>query len=185
MYNDVRQTWTKQFIYVMRLDSTLTLASPQLPYPKPSNEYPITTREEIYKQNDEVFNNYKTQKREPVYYYYEKDKLLFTRKTLRRRGELNEEKLKPQYAQYDVYGHLEKTGTTIASFVTDSLNAKSLGTAFKEKRFYKNKYFTTYAPGEDIPEEIEVPIIAIIEEIPFPRVQDVANYLGISRQAVS
>jgi hypothetical protein len=71
MYSDIRQTWTKQFIYIIRLDKKLQLASPILPYPKPSNEYPIVVREEIYKRNDEVFNNYSSKKREPVYYYYE------------------------------------------------------------------------------------------------------------------
>ena len=88
MYSDVRQTWTKQFIYVMLLDKKLHLASERLPYPKPTNEDPIMIKEKIYKQNDEVFNNYLIHKREPVYYYYQPESLLFTRRTLRRRGEL-------------------------------------------------------------------------------------------------
>jgi len=48
MYKDVRKTWTKQFIYIKRLDKTLTPASDILSYPKPATEYPIKTREKIY-----------------------------------------------------------------------------------------------------------------------------------------
>jgi hypothetical protein len=49
MYEDVRQTWTKQFIYIIRIDKKLTPATDPKDYPKPSNEYPIMVREEIYK----------------------------------------------------------------------------------------------------------------------------------------
>jgi len=44
MYSDIRQTWSKQFIYVIRLNKKLTLASDTLDYPKPMNEYPIVTK---------------------------------------------------------------------------------------------------------------------------------------------
>ena len=43
IYNQVIQTWTKQFIYVQRLDKKLTLASKILPYPKVSDGT-ITTK---------------------------------------------------------------------------------------------------------------------------------------------
>ena len=49
MYEDVRKTWTKQFIYITRLDKTLTPASEILEYPKPNNEFPIKIKEYIYK----------------------------------------------------------------------------------------------------------------------------------------
>ena len=54
MYDDVRQTWSKQFIYIQRLDSSLTVASPILPYPKKDTEHPIVIKEKIYKQCDEA-----------------------------------------------------------------------------------------------------------------------------------
>ena len=57
MFDDVRQTWTKQFIYVIRLDKTLTAAAGPFSYPKPTTEFPIKTREKIYKQNDNIFEN--------------------------------------------------------------------------------------------------------------------------------
>ena len=187
MYEDIRQTWTKQFIYIMRLDKKLTCASPVLPYPKPSNEYPIMIREDIIKQNDEVFNNYKLIKREPVFYYWEKEKYLFTKSTLRKRGELppSDFDRDKRYAQYDVYGHLEKVGNTIKELVTEELRPTQLSEAFKVNRVYKNKFFRLYRKTDDIPEEIDVPIIAIIDEIPFPRVQDIADYFNITKQAVS
>lgn len=40
-YHDVRQYTSKQFIYIQRLDKKLTPASPILPYPKPTTDYPI------------------------------------------------------------------------------------------------------------------------------------------------
>ena len=187
MYKDIRQTWTKQFIYIMRLDKKLTCASPILPYPKPANEYPIMIKEDIIKQNDEVFNNYKFIKKDPVFYYWEKEKYLFTKPTLRKRGELppsNFDKDR-KYAQYDIYGHLEKVGNTIKELVTEELRPTQLSEAFKINRVYKNKFFRLYRKTDDIPEEIDVPIIAIIDEIPFPRVQDIADYFNITKQAVS
>lgn len=180
MYEDVRQTWTKQFIYVMRLDKKLHLASEVLPYPKPSNEYPIMTREEIYKRNDDVFNSYQVKKKEPVYFYYEPETLLFTRRTLRRRGELPET-ITYTYAQYDVYGQLEFTSPTITGLSTAELKISGISDAIKLGKVYKNKFFKSYITGEDIPEEIDVPIVGIIDEIPFARIIDIANYLNVSR----
>lgn len=57
MFSDVRKTLTKQFIYIQILDKNLHSASDILPYPKPSNEYPIKTKEVILKENMEVYNN--------------------------------------------------------------------------------------------------------------------------------
>lgn len=186
MYEDVRQTWTKQFIYIIRIDKKLTPATDPKDYPKPSNEYPIMVREEIYKQNDEVFNNYQKLQREIPIYYWEKEKYLFTRRTLRRRGELPPvDRTKRQYAQYDIYGHLETTGKTIKDLETPELRHTQLGEALKSGKSYKNHFFKIFDLDEEIPEEIDVPIIAIVDEIPMARIQDIANYLNVSKQAVS
>jgi hypothetical protein len=45
----------------MRLDKKLTPAVTPKEYPKPANEFPIKIKEHIYKQNDEVFHNFKKQ----------------------------------------------------------------------------------------------------------------------------
>ncbi len=186
MYEDLRQTWTKQFIYIMRLDKKLTPAIKPKEYPKPSNEYPIMVREKIYKQNDEVFNNYVKKQRDPPEYYWIKEKYLFSIKTLRLRGELPPaERSKKQYAVYDVYGHLQTTSKTIKALENDTLKHSQLAEAVKSGKSYKNIFIRAYELDEEIPEEIEVPIIALIDEIPFPRIQDIANYLNVSKQAVS
>ena len=185
MYKDIRQTWSKQFIYIIRLDRTLTPASEILPYPKPSNEYPIVTKIEIYKQDDEVFNNYQRELKEPIYFYWEKEKYFFTRRTLRRRGELPPPDPKRHYGQYDVYGHLERVGNNIRELVNDTFKKTQLGEAVHSGKIYKNKFFRSFLFDEEIPEEIDVPIIALVDEIPFARIQDIADYLNISKQAVS
>ena len=69
MYSDVRKTWTKQFIYIQRLDKRLTPAIEPLVYPKPSNEFPIKIREKIYVENNEIYDNYKCKQKEIVYFY--------------------------------------------------------------------------------------------------------------------
>ena len=90
---------------------------------------------------------------------------------MRKRGELPAvPERDKKYAQYDVYGHLEKVGNTIKELVTDELRPTQLSEAFKVNRVYKNRFFRLYHKNDDIPEEIEVPIVAIIDEIPFPRV---------------
>lgn len=185
MYSDVRQTWTKQFIYVMRLDKKLTLASPALPYPKPSTEYPIMTREEIYQRNDEVFNNYSLKHRDPVFYYYEKEQYLFTKRTLKKHGENYIEPQKYIYAQYDIYGELEKTAPSMRQLAEGEIKDGGISDAIRLNKTYKNKYFKKYLESEEVLEEVDVPIICIIDEIPFPRVIDIAEYLNVSRQAVS
>ena len=185
MYSDVRQTWTKQFIYVMRLDKKLTLASPVLPYPKPSTEYPIMTREEIYQRNDGVFNNYSLKHKEPIFYYYEKEKFLFTKKTLKRHGENYIEPQKYVYAQYNIYGELEKTAPSMRQLAEGEIKDGGISDAIRLNKTYKNKYFKKYLEIEEVSEEVDVPIICIIDEIPFPRVIDIAEYLNVSKQAVS
>lgn len=52
MYSDVRRTWSKQFIYIMRLNKKLTPVNKQDNYPKITNEYPIQIKIETCKQND-------------------------------------------------------------------------------------------------------------------------------------
>ena len=186
MYKDVRQTWTKQFIYIQRLDKHLTPAVEPMEYPKPTNEYPIMVREEIYQQDDEVFNNYNKIEKEKPIYYWEKEKYLFSRKTLRRRGELPPvDRTQKQYGLYDIYGHLEKIGKTIRDLETSELRHSQIAEVAKNGKCYKNKFIRTYEMDEEVPEEIDVPIIAIVDEIPMARIQDIADYLNISKQAVS
>lgn len=181
----MRRTVTKQFIYIQRLDKSLTVASPVLPYPKPSTDYPIKTKEIIYKQNDEVFNNPIIERPKNVKYYYVKDKYLFTRRTLQKNGLLEKGQSNVIYkniAVYDAGGHLENTYDKVSDINIEGATAPGIRKAIRENRSYKFKWFRIY---EDEPEEeIDVPYIAIFDEIPFSSFSEMGRYLNISRQAV-
>lgn len=182
-HQDVRQTWTKQFIYIQRLDKNLTPATEILSYPKPSNEYPIKTKEVVIKENKEVYENPAPLERKFVEYYYEKDKFLFSRKTLIARGELAAEKR--QLAVYNICGELEYVCEDIKSLKDKTLMPESVRKAIRTGKAYKTKYFRWYPIEESPQEEIEVPFAALIDEIPFPSLSEAARYLKVSRQAVS
>lgn len=192
MYHDVRQTKTKQFIYIQRLDKSLHLASPILPYPKPSNEYPIQTEVRIFKQDDNYYNNYKVEEKEKVFYYYEKDEQLFSRQAMQRRalkaeGIIEDKHFRPYVAMYDRHGEFVDCAETIVDLCkkhTDLTNG-SVSTAIKEKKIYKDHFFISYSKFVEPPETIEVPYIAIIDGLKFIKQVEISNYLGISRQAVS
>lgn len=181
-YQDVRQTETKQFIYVMRLDKSLTLASPILPYPKPATEFPIMTKCEIYKRNDNIFNSYVQEHTvaQPEI-YYEEELYYFSKRAMVRSGVI----IPDTYARYDVYGQLEATAHSMTELGGDIYKPVSISNAIKNNKVYKNKYFRAYKGYDIIEEEIDVPVLAIIDEIPFPRESDIAAYLKVSRQAVS
>lgn len=184
-YEDLRKTWTKQFIYIIRLDKKLTPAEPPQEYPKPANEYPIKVKEHIYKQNDEVFNSFEKKPRKFVEYYYEKDEKLFTNAALIRRGE----KIKRQahnkitnIAIYDIIGDLEKTASSVKEVNLEGYSENGIRKAIRSGHCYKNRYFRTF--DIEAVERIEVPFICIIDEIPFNSFSEAGRYLGVSRQAV-
>lgn len=184
MYEDVRETHTKQFIYIQRLDKTLTPASPVLPYPKPTNEFPIKTKEIIHKQNDEVFKGYKNKERVIPEYYHEEEKLLFSRQALIRRGVI-EPKKHYKVAQYSLEGYLEDIydNTKIAE-EKSGYRIDGIRKSIRTEAMYKDKYFRPVDNVDDVPEEIDVFIICYIDEIPFASYAKAGEYLKVSRQAV-
>ena len=179
LYQDIRKTWTKQFIYIIRLDKKLTPASEILPYPKPSTDYPIKVKEIIIKQNDEVFNNFTNKKPEYVEYFYTPNEELFSRQTLRRRAGLisTQQKL---IGVYDAGGTLEKVIKQATEYASEKYLAAGVRKSIRDKTIYKDKYFRAYY-DEEPEEEIEVPYICIIDEIPFATFAEVGRYLGVSR----
>jgi hypothetical protein len=181
VYQDVRQTWTKQFIYIQRLDNTLTPASDILPYPKPANEYPIKIKEKILKQNDEIYSNPLPIERKYVEYYYEKDKYLFSKATLKRRGEI---KTPLKIVMYNCFGELEKEYNNIKEIDSNEYKKEGINKALKNNIIYKNKYFKYYYENEEIDQEIEVPFVCLVDDMPFPTYVQAAAYLGVSKQAV-
>lgn len=181
MYSDVRKTSTKQFIYIMRLDKTLTCASEPLPYPKPITDFPIKTREVIYKRDDEIYNNYVPKERDYVEYFYEVDKYLFLRSTLIKRGELEVEERK--ISMYDPHGNLMGVFNKIKDINHKDLKHGGIRQSLSSGSSYKTFYFR-YFFDEPL-EEIDVPAVCYIDDIPFKTCAEAARYIGVSRQAVN
>ena len=178
---DLRQTWTKQFIYIQRLDPTLTVASPVLPYPKPSTDYPIKTNEKIYKEDAEIYNN-PPEQRSPIKpdYDYVPDELLFTKRTLRRRGELQEYK----YVVYDTHGILVDVYEKVKDIKIDGFKHSGVLKALRTDGIYKDYHIIKLPIENDVQEEIEVPWFGIVDEIAFVNGAEMGRYLGCSRQAI-
>lgn len=190
MYHDVRQTKTKQFIYIQRLDKKLHLASPVLPYPKPANEFPIMTDVRIFKQNDDYLTP-KELPTEKVIYYYEKEEQLFSRRALQRRalkeGRVEEKVFRPYVAMYDRHGEFMDSAETIADLSKKypEFSASGISTAIKNNKIYKNHFFIHYSKFNQPPEEIAIEYLAEIDGVKFVKQVEISNYLGVSRQAVS
>ena len=179
LYDNVVQTWTKQFIYIQRLDRKLHTASPVLPYPKPSNEYPICTNIKIYK-GDEY--HHAEEAREPAVFYYEKDEMLFTRRTLIRQGVIVPDRI----AIYNAEGQLEAT----AANKSEAARYCGIGNVTVGKCIEKDKvsggwYFKLYPSNTEPAEEVSIPHVCRIDGIMFFSQVDAAQYCGVSKQAVS
>lgn len=183
MYHSVIQTWTKQFIYIQRLDPTLTVASPILPYPKPTM-FPIVDNIKEYK-NEPYISQERDKGKEPDY-YYSATELLFTRRKLIRDGVLKAKTppSKLQVAMYDLYGNLLSIQIGMNSYSPEYLSA-SIRKSADQNILYKDRLFKIFEPDEtDIPEEVEVPVVGILNEIPFSTCAEMGRYCGVSRQAV-
>lgn len=178
LFYDVRQTWTKQFIYIQRLDKKLHCASPILPYPKPSNEFPICTRVEIYKQNDEFLDTVEQEERQKVEYYYEKENWLFTKELRAAKGKV--------IGIYDSNGELEATTSTYTEASEYSgIGIATISNVAKSGKRSGNYFFRSYRKGEEPLEKIDCPWICEIDGLKFDRQVDIAEYCGVSRQAIS
>lgn len=187
LYSNIIETKSKQFIYIQRLDKKLTPASETLPYPKPSNEFPIVIKEIIHKE-DKTFVP-KEKEKEVLKFYYDENELLFSKQTLRKRGELGLQRRVSSYtnmkiARYSEGGYLEYIYNDLEECCEDGFKRDSVQKAIRQEKLYLKKHFRMYQNEEDVAEQIDVPIFGIIDEIPFAVYADAAKYLGISRQAV-
>ena len=180
-YSDVRETKTKQFIYITRLDKKLTPTTPPMEYPKPSNEFPIKVDEKIWIQNDEVFNSYTKQERTHVEYYDEGEEPLFSRAVLIKRGEIVP-RSRRKVAMYDIGGNFLQYFNSIDEAVTEEYIKQGISMSINSGKKYKGRYFRYYNGNE---EAIEVPIICKIDGIAFGVASDIARYTSVSKQAVS
>ena len=186
-YHDVRQTWSKQFIYIQRLDKSLTPASEILPYPKPTSEPEICTRVKIYQEDNEYLKAHEVKPTAPKYvFYYEKDEQLFSRNALLRRGELNVS----QIAIYDstTGALIDVVDTLAAATKITGLSATVIRGALKNDRVRQGYYFKKFTKSDGgVPPKTcdSLPYICKIDGILFYSQSDVAEYCGVSRQAVS
>ena len=176
MFDDVRQTWTKQFIYIQRLDKHLTCANEILPYPKPSNEFPICTRIEVYKEGQNIQPI--EQKREEVEYYYEPETWLFVKDVRAEMGKT--------IAVYNSNGELEFTAPTLTEASEYSgVCISSISAVIKNGKRSKGYYFRKYKKNENPLEQIDFDWLCEIDGQKFAKQVDIANYCNVSRQSVS
>lgn len=179
MYSSVKQTASKQFIYIYRLDNTLTPASPVLSYPKESNEYPIRTDVSVYKDEPYITE---TDNKEMPKFYYDPSELLFSRRALIRQGVI----VKEHIAAYDGNGDLELTTPTITEMANElDITQSTISSAIKSGKIACGYYFRRFPSNQEPEAKIDVPWLCKIDGIKFARQTYIADYCGVSRQAVS
>lgn len=187
MYSQIIETKSKQFIYIQRLDKTLTPATEVLPYPKPNNEFPIVVKKTIHKNDIDFIPEEKEKLK--LNFYYNEDEKLFTRRTLIKRGELEKKDIlfyeHCKIARYSEGGYLEKAYDGLTECCKDGFKREGVQKAIRQNRMYLKKYFKMYQEDEEIEENLDVPIFGIIDGIPFSVFADAGKYLGVSRQAVA
>ena len=183
MYRDVRQTWSKQFIYIQRLDKNLTVASPILDYPKPDNEFPIQVKEKIYKQDPDNLEDVVFAKKEDPDYYYTPDEMAFSKRTMIRKG-LMEKEPKKLVVRYSISGEFEKTYKNFSAVTVDGYSNARASTAVQENKLYKDKYWRLCPENEEPEMLIDVPYMCIIDGIKYYKSGELIDEFKISRQAV-
>lgn len=184
VHRDVRQTWTKQFIYVMRLDSALTLASDVLPYPKPTTEFPIKVKEAVYREDPDAAAHPDTRSGlEAPKYVYEPCEMLFSKRTLVRRGEYSEPKFR--YAAYDRDGALVTVADDLEKIAMDGFSLSGMRESVRKLGTYKWMRFRKFGDGEEVPERIGSLCIAEADGKRFYTASELAKHLGVSVQYVS
>ena len=181
LYNQVIKTFTKQFIYIKILDKSYTPASEILPYPKPSTDFPIKTKEIVYK-DEPVVESYSANTEMPLFYWQE-EKYWFTRRTLIRRGEISKMDRLYKIAMFDIDGNFERLFDSFTDAANDKYLIGGIRKSCLDLKRYKDKYFRFYT--DDCPEGIDVDPICIIDNISFVVGAEAARYLGVSRQAFS
>ena len=176
-FKDIRRKWSKEFTYILRLDETLTPKA-TFPYPSFSTDYPIVTKAEVLKLDENAFQSYKRVRR-LIEYYDVGEEQLFTTRTLIRRGEF----VTPKIAVYDVGGNLIATADKISKLVGEYGTRHGIRIALNNYKIYKRRYYREFL---ELPQEkIDVPIICEIDGISFAVAQDIVRYLNTSKQTVS
>ena len=179
LFHTVIQTWTKQFIYIQRLDKSLTPASEILPYPKETTEAPICTKVKVYKE--EPFTPTEAKERVAPEFYYTPGEDLFSRRALNRHGVKHRERI----AVYDKNGDFEFDAETITDVAKElEITNASVSKGLKTEKLtcgYFFRHFTTDEPADTI----DIPWLCEIDGVRFVKQGDIADYCEVTKQAIS
>lgn len=170
LYHDVRQFWSKQFIYIQRLDKRLK-PKPIYPYPKPSTEYPIVTQVKIHKEDQNFLTKNNICSEKEIEHFY----------CNTMNSGLNG---KYKFVVYNLNGTIDSIYGKISDIKIEGYKAEGIRGSINSGKKYKNKYFKKFNCGESIPNEIEVEAICWIDEEPFYTMPEIVKFTGLSRQAV-
>ena len=90
---------------------------------------------------------------------------------------------KQYIAIYDRNGKLVKVARSIRGAITKEFLDGGIRAALKSEKIYKDHFFRYVGPM--LSEYIEVPYLCIIDGIKFMKQTEVAEYCGVTKQAVS
>lgn len=88
-------------------------------------------------------------------------------------------------AIYNRYGDLVAVARSIRGAITNDFLDGGIRAALKSGKIYKDHFFRYYLFSEKPPKNIEVPYLCIIDGLKFMKQIEVAEYCGVTKQAVS
>ena len=88
-------------------------------------------------------------------------------------------------AIYNRYGGLVAVARSIRGAITKDFLDGGIRAALKSGKIYKDHFFRYYNLPEYPPVNIEVPYLCIIDGVKFMKQTEVAEYCGVTKQAVS
>lgn len=88
-------------------------------------------------------------------------------------------------AIYNRYGGLVAVARSIRGAITKDFLDGGIRAALKSGKIYKDHFFRYYNLPEYPPINIEVPYLCIIDGVKFMKQTEVAEYCGVTKQAVS
>ena len=88
-------------------------------------------------------------------------------------------------AIYNRYGGLVMVARDIRGATTKEFLDGGIRAALKSGKIYKDHFFRYYNLSDYPPKNIEVPYLCIIDGIKFMKQIEVAEYCGVTKQAIS
>ena len=90
---------------------------------------------------------------------------------------------KQNIAIYDRNGNLVKVARSIRDAINEEFLDGGIRAALKSEKIYKDHFFRYFL--EEPLKNIEVPYLCIIDGIKFMKQTEIADYCGVTKQAVS